>query len=123
MIRRPHISTRTEPLFPYTTLFRSPLRHDRGDDSATAELDHRFGRRSIERCLLPRSRHKPLEQLEAVLAGAVDFGATVDSEVEVSRSEEHPSELQSLMRTSYAVFCLKKKKKYHNTPLNKPQTA
>src|SRR3546814_4957028 len=82
MIRRPPRSTRTDTLFPYTTLFRS-------------EDDH--GKR--------RDR-------EAV---AADFGARERAEDEIDpglgiRSEEHTSELQSLMRISYAVFCLKKQK-------------
>src|SRR3546814_1321973 len=69
MIRRPPRSTRTDTLFPYTTLFRS-----------------RTGAPS------PYSDSRPLEI----------------AEVELDRSEEHTSELQSLMRISYAVFCLKK---------------
>src|SRR3546814_15151628 len=89
MIRRPPRSTRTDTLFPYTTLFRSiggigPLRAQ-GEDFVTLLLELLFW---IE-----------------IEAGSV---------VEVARkhrSEEHTSELQSLMRISYAVFCLKKKKK------------
>src|SRR3546814_4429815 len=76
MIRRPPRSTRTDTLFPYTTLFRSesgtPTAHARRDDPQL------------------RRRNDP-----------------------VGRSEEHTSELQSLMRISYAVFCLKKKKSTH----------
>src|SRR3546814_5055858 len=78
MIRRPPRSTRTDTLFPYTTLFRS---------------------KSIQ----TRRHHKLV---------AVDNGiATIDVKYQV-RSEEHTSELQSLMRISYAVFCLKKKKRH-----------
>src|SRR3546814_1034513 len=83
MIRRPPRSTRTDTLFPYTTLFRS-----------------------LVRCAAARSaalRHRRRAVLAGVLRGA---GAGVASR----RSEEHTSELQSLMRISYAVFCLKKKK-------------
>src|SRR3546814_7495648 len=82
MIRRPPRSTRTDTLFPYTTLFRSPL--------TSAEVLNRLtdreeaARREAARSL-PRDR----------------------------RSEEHTSELQSLMRNSYAVFCLNKKTKTH----------
>src|SRR3546814_5877679 len=81
MIRRPPRSTRTDTLFPYTTLFRSC----RGGGSRRGRGCRR-GRfpRPRRRRSLPRSP---------------------------SRSEEHTSELQSLMRISYAVFCLKKKKK------------
>src|SRR3546814_10186338 len=74
MIRRPPRSTRTDTLFPYTTLFRSPARGGSRDQSA-----FRAGR-----CLCRPPFHR-------------------------QRSEEHTSELQSLMRNSYAVFCLKKK--------------
>src|SRR3546814_2099946 len=96
MIRRPPRSTRTDTLFPYTTLFRS----------------HRFGRgRRLVEHRGVRHRH----------AGQVhDHGLVVEQRLEpaladfglVGRSEEHTSELQSLMRISYAVFCLKKKKIY-----------
>src|SRR3546814_8398337 len=80
MIRRPPRSTRTDTLFPYTTLFRSPA----GDIGVSGlrtfdEID--------EQCVRVRTH----------------------------RSEEHTSELQSLMRISYAVFCLKKKKKHNTT--------
>src|SRR3546814_6029682 len=92
MIRRPPRSTRTDTLFPYTTLFRSvaPLQEPPGE----AEV----GRR------LPGGRGGPEPRPARRRQGAVRRG-------EVDRSEEHTSELQSLMRISYAVFCLKKKKK------------
>src|SRR3546814_5381942 len=77
MIRRPPTSTRTDTLFPYTTLFRS--RH-----------------RQFLRARRHRVRQLRRSRSEGQLCGA--------------RSEEHTSELQSLMRISYAVFCLKKKK-------------
>src|SRR3546814_9808046 len=97
MLRRPPRSTRTDTLFPYTTLFRS------AGMSAHSALGAWFERRwSIAKCL------PALEPLGgAGLAGEVRRTA--------SRSEEHTSELQSLMRISYAVFCLKKKK---NTTLH-----
>src|SRR3546814_6508223 len=79
MIRRPPRSTRTDTLFPYTTLFRSQPR------------------------LHALSRHRQRQGCEL-------------GQDRILRSEEHTSELQSLMRISYAVFCLKKKKK------NKPNT-
>src|SRR3546814_6984431 len=84
MIRRPPRSTRTDTLFPYTTLFRSPGLRAGGHPGAAPDAEFR-----------PR---RP-----AVPAGRGDGGTC--------RSEEHTSELQSLMRISYAVFCLKKKKK------------
>src|SRR3546814_4383269 len=93
MIRRPPRSTRTDTLFPYTTLFRS----------------------AGERILDLRER---LGVLQAQFGLAVNRAAEVDEIVEQRRSEEHTSELQSLMRISYAVFCLKKKTpktaSYHN---------
>src|SRR3546814_2108376 len=79
MIRRPPRSTRTDTLFPYTTLFRST----------------------------------GLESHCEVLRRASRQTCTVESAIQ-TRSEEHTSELQSLMRISYAVFCLKKKKNSNN---------
>src|SRR3546814_948057 len=89
MIRRPPRSTRTDTLFPYTTLFRS--------------------RPSVARLTIRLS--SPRQRERGVVAGL-----RADRAVLV-RSEEHTSELQSLMRISYAVFCLKKKKniKYHTS--------
>src|SRR3546814_1876769 len=85
MIRRPPRSTRTDTLFPYTTLFRSDV------VAALRELQH------------PTLLYGPTQSGRTHLLQAVCR--------ERSRSEEHTSELQSLMRISYAVFCLKKKKK------------
>src|SRR3546814_11752637 len=91
MIRRPPRSTRTDTLFPYTTLFRSA--------GARRALPDRYRR--------PRSR----AGRHLCLLGADRlFGAEKGRPAGRSRSEEHTSELQSLMRSSYAVFCLKKKK-------------
>src|SRR3546814_4730658 len=105
MIRRPPRSTRTDTLFPYTTLFRSGRATFVGDSiydvmaakaAATASIVVGFG-------FLDR----PAEQL-----GADHVIGHYDELVPLlERSEEHTSELQSLMRISYAVFCLKKKKK------------
>src|SRR3546814_3506634 len=84
MIRRPPRSTRTDTLFPYTTLFRSRV------DDGGLQAD----RREI-----------------AIVAGLLELDAAPEliEGGEAPRSEEHTSELQSLMRISYAVFCLKKK--------------
>src|SRR3546814_6010494 len=87
MIRRPPRSTRTDTLFPYTTLFRSPAYCHRR--AAPNNLGQSMNRTSA----LPFAA-----ALLVILIGAA------------GRSEEHTSELQSLMRISYAVFCLKKKK-------------
>src|SRR3546814_3491553 len=90
MIRRPPRSTRTDTLFPYTTLFRS--------DQTSA---HRAGGRHDEAChpdSVPERGRRPSRDARRTAA-------------QDRRSEEHTSELQSLMRISYAVFCLKKKNK------------
>src|SRR3546814_2382772 len=97
MIRRPPRSTRTDTLFPYTTLFRS---------SRVSAL--RAGWRG---CILtPRSRpltsRSPHEHSGRTL---LRYGESGRRDWRRERSEEHTSELQSLMRISYAVFCLKKK--------------
>src|SRR3546814_7707480 len=105
MIRRPPRSTRTDTLFPYTTLFRSDRRGVRRRRS------RRAGPRPSPRSDRPRlwiahlSRHV-LDRAAGAVAGRVS---------EHDRSEEHTSELQSLMRISYAVFCLKKKKTNNQT--------
>src|SRR3546814_6534093 len=83
MIRRPPRSTRTDTLFPYTTLFRSVVNND-----------------------------------YQVIQSGVLLLALIFILVNLAvRSEEHTSELQSLMRISYAVFCLKKKKTHHHKPI------
>src|SRR3546814_7130184 len=98
MIRRPPRSTRTDTLFPYTTLFRSRARQSRRD-AADGLVELEQVRRQDRRCDGPRDgrragRDRPARRRLSL------------------RSEEHTSELQSLMRISYAVFCLKKKKKH-----------
>src|SRR3546814_6842049 len=107
MIRRPPRSTRTDTLFPYTTLFRS----DRaGDDTSSAvgpvvDLDQRvddFVARFLGMTLL-------MYDFDKVSDLVTKLGDLLPDNL--MRSEEHTSELQSLMRISYAVFCLKKKKK------------
>src|SRR3546814_6107934 len=104
MIRRPPRSTRTDTLFPYTTLFRSgAVIHLAGEDRERplAHPDPIQQKRRIEpRCVDAISDRAHLVGAETALtAKQRRFG----------RSEEHTSELQSLMRISYAVFCLKKK--------------
>src|SRR3546814_2935868 len=101
MIRRPPRSTRTDTLFPYTTLFRS-LPIERASRAVT-DLERRLvGRESdLDRALRVHAA------LYSDLWCDPRIGASVSA-----RSEEHTSELPSLMRTSYAVFCLKKKKEH-----------
>src|SRR3546814_9220281 len=90
MIRRPPRSTRTDTLFPYTTLFRSRL------GAAASAGAHAYA--------------GPSPSPVGVASCALSSSASGLVARSVMRSEEHTSELQSLMRISYAVFCLKKKK-------------
>src|SRR3546814_7451004 len=97
MIRRPPRSTRTDTLFPYTTLFRSL----KSGDKYTCDADgyYTYAGRSDDMIKVSGQYVSPIE-VENTLA---------QHEAVLERSEEHTSELQSLMRISYAVFCLKKK--------------
>src|SRR3546814_7191827 len=104
MIRRTPRSTRTDTLFPYTTLFRSC-------EAVVAALYLDGGLKVAERFV--RRYMEPL--LGDFAAGAEKDPKTALQEWAAARSEEHTSELQSLMRISYAVFCLKKKNKTANT--------
>src|SRR3546814_7600597 len=107
MIRRPPRSTRTDTLFPYTTLFRSPqLRQAIPLGYGTALLKRRPDIRAAERALA--SATAQIGVATAMMYPQVSLGAA-------ARSEEHTSELQSLMRISYAVFCLKKKNPNQDT--------
>src|SRR3546814_2591259 len=102
MIRRPPRSTRTDTLFPYTTLFRSLNTPQNRDGQCLHHRDDHRGQaeRSDDDGLAARRCY------DGYIRGVVDRWL---------RSEEHTSELQSLMRISYAVFCLKKKKNKINT--------
>src|SRR3546814_7066859 len=91
MIRRPPRSTRTDTLFPYTTLFRSS------------------GNRNFEGRIHAEVKMNYLASPPLVVAYAIAGTTDIDLTNDPIRSEEHTSELQSLMRISYAVFCLKKK--------------
>src|SRR3546814_9497129 len=102
MIRRPPRSTRTDTLFPYTTLFRSLQPRNVGRPTCDPRARRTIG--GVGRgAAHGQDQQGPVPAIEPRRAAAPD------------RSEEHTSELQSLMRISYAVFCLKKKK-------NKKQT-
>src|SRR3546814_985590 len=96
MIRRPPRSTRTDTLFPYTTLFRSQCPVGRPRDR------RRVGDRLWH-------RHWCAAAVHDARAGHGALRRRLHGDVAIPRSEEHTSELQSLMRISYAVFCLKKK--------------
>src|SRR3546814_13202278 len=96
MLRRPPRSTRTDTLFPYTTLFRSAAQIAGIAGISTANHN------APEQCVVSG----PKTQIEQAAAKLAASGLRT---VMLPRSEEHTSELQSLMRISYAVFCLKKK--------------
>src|SRR3546814_12275702 len=105
MIRLPPSSTRSDTLFPYTTLFRS----------VDKELEHRghcFVRYADDCNVYVRSRRagERVMNLLRRLYARLRLKVNETKSALASRSEEHTSELQSLMRISYAVFCLKKKK-------------
>src|SRR3546814_3102137 len=114
MIRRPPRSTRTDTLFPYTTLFRSQLsrrvgqRHPPRHPRLQCQSADRLLRpRRLRDALSGRRHHRRLAAQEtAFLAARTQRRRLARAE---ARSEEHTSELQSLMRRSYAVLCLKKK--------------
>src|SRR3546814_9008722 len=133
MLRRPPRATRTDTLFPYTTLFRS-LRcsSSRFTPSVGFPCRHLGIGESVERGLYDRRRLDPIERigpllrlglahrrrargivgrhLPALPRGALEPGGEIGDEIggaRLARSEGHTSELQSLMRTQYAVFCLK----------------
>src|SRR3546814_3150588 len=105
MIRRPPRSTRTDPRFPYPTLCRSIWNNEEGARFSPGVMG------SAVYC----GKSDPAQMLAATDSGGVTMGSCVAAlkaalpEAEHRRSEEHTSELQSLMRISYAVFCLKKK--------------
>src|SRR3546814_10446193 len=126
MIRRPPRSTRTDTLFPYTTLFRSSAAGCRG--SAAAQRDDRAGSEPVTQAgpedvhlgvvkavaavvdpLIAVGRHqvesRRQRDVQADFAKRREIGVGVTFGAD-GRSEEHTSELQSLMRSSYAVFCL-----------------
>src|SRR3546814_5807878 len=106
MIRRPPRSTRTDTLLPYTTLFRSRDRRRRECRATDGRKSGHVGARCDDR---------------------IDEGIAGRAGRDRARSEEHTSELQSLMRISYAVFCLKKKMQekliHYKEQKNKPETA
>src|SRR3546814_5454105 len=93
MLRRPPRSTRTDTLFPYTTLFRSGI---------------------LRRVPNPHARAQWINRI-SISYDASSRSSSRSTATSTTRSEEHTSELQSLMRISYAVFCLKKKNTEHNS--------
>src|SRR3546814_10204611 len=128
MIRRPPRSTRTDTLFPYTTLFRSNHPHHPGINAIALSIN-RVASVDIREMRVENYPSYPValfDRWRSVRLGKLDFrnSNTVETTYKTNvlqhgrageRSEEHTSELQSLMRISYAVFCLKKQKKLTNT--------
>src|SRR3546814_8745898 len=125
MLRRPPRSTRTDTLFPYTTLFRS-RRLQRDGDQQQESADRRGGEGIGD---IDRNRDEDAERRRVAFAEACDRRPDDENLPQCDhhadrgeartdhprRSEEHTSELQSLMRISYAVFCLNKKTYKNNT--------
>src|SRR3546814_1910889 len=114
MIRRPPRSTRTDTLFPYTTLFRSHHgRNQRHDEIGLGVVAGPLHERVELDDEVPKGADGQGDQGPVQQAWAVPVGPTARpiEQEDHRRSEEHTSELQSLMRISYAVFCLKKKNK------------
>src|SRR3546814_6210420 len=103
MLRRPPRSTRTDTLFPYTTLFRSAPGRDGRPEMEGGLLD-------APAALHPQALQMRTGHGRVVRDLPVKWQGPELVSIVFGRSEEHTSELQSLMRISYAVFCLKKKK-------------
>src|SRR3546814_10142229 len=101
MIRRPPRSTRTDTLFPYTTLFRSAWRRLAKEDVVLDGVEIPAGSHLLLHFAAANRDPERFEHPEVYDPSRSNSG---------QRSEEHTSELQSLMRNSYAVFCLKKNK-------------
>src|SRR3546814_9978855 len=110
IIRRPPRSTLTDTRFPYTTRFRSESLDDAVQRLRRLLLEH-IGERAAGR----REGHVDDQRVVLVVPCQVVDEAEVDHVDPQFRSEEHTSELQSLMRISYAVFCLKKKNNSHTS--------
>src|SRR3546814_5317807 len=104
MIRRPPRSTRTDTLLPYTTLFRSHAGADQQPGALVAERDANAGQSG------PQPDRAGLQRVAGTTRRAGGQPAPAGGGQGPVRSEEHTSELQSLMRTSYAVFCLIKQR-------------
>src|SRR3546814_1442611 len=115
MIRRPPISTRTDTLFPYTTLFRSEAVDAGIVGDHRQALDSGIAQRRDQR--LGNAAQAESADREGLVVGhrSIQGGVSAGIQLASGRSEEHTSELQSLMRISYAVFCLQKTHKTTQT--------
>src|SRR3546814_2268184 len=118
MIRRPPRSTRTDTLFPYTTLFRSPLAFA-ATPVATQSKTPMVVMAAATSSIMDKSPYivRTSQTVPQIVTPIAQWAARPESKIkrvttlisDYGRSEEHTSELQSLMRSSYAVFCLNKK--------------
>src|SRR3546814_8521659 len=121
MVRRPPRATRSDTLFPYTTLFRSAVGQDRLRQFSDRLVEGACGHAPVD-----QPQPKPVLSSRNEITAKPGTDANNLRNRSRHRSEEHTSELQSLMRTSYAVFCLKKKTqqlpntKKHKNPKNIP---
>src|SRR3546814_6792505 len=109
MIRRPPRSTRTDTLFPYTTLFRAQGRARLDRDRPGTHRDVRDDHQSEAQERVAAGRHHRQPESRDGRRPAIPRRLQRLDHADSRRSEEYTSELQSLMRISYAVFCLKKK--------------
>src|SRR3546814_7398271 len=129
MIQRPPRSTRTDTLFPYTTLFRSrrtiieigrvlrPLQRQSVSQPTHVFLSARQSNANALTISISKTRSLQSKPHSPNISSREECSITMTSS-SILRSEEHTSELQSLMRISYAVLCLKKKTNNHYKPLN-----
>src|SRR3546814_4634068 len=121
MLRPPPRSTRTYPLFPYPSLCRSRFGCAHEDCAPIEGREARCSPSIRQACLalLVLSAHIPIRQAaEEQSHFRLFVPVSLTDKGPIARSEEHTSELQSLMRISYAVFCLKKKKQQNQRTLN-----
>src|SRR3546814_2838928 len=116
MHRRPPRSTRTDTLFPYTTLFRSV-------GMTEQNLAGAFERAQQEDAVLLLDEVDSFLQDRRKARQSWEVTAVNEMLTQMERSEEHTSELQSLMRISYAVFCLKKNKESYNRTRSSTRTS
>src|SRR3546814_10334389 len=116
MIRRPPRSTRTDTLFPYTTLFRSFPFVGGGADMSANQAATPFTRRTFIKAAGTMG-----VTVYVLWSSPAWLGPRIALAANLSRSEEHTSELQSLIRISYAVFCLKNKIHKYTLTLHSPQ--
>src|SRR3546814_1085527 len=122
MIRRPPRSTRTDTLFPYTTLFRSIVDKTKAfNKSNAAEFYETHKDVDAKYCGEKLDARREVGSTKVKLEKYIEQLRKSHPGIGYDRSEEQTSELQSLMRISYAVFCLKKKNNYNNKNTAVPQ--